>query len=427
MPELKATSSRSFWVVLLQNRNLLIVSAILGAALLFLYAKTLPEAYEATATVLPPERTGSGGMLAFLASSSSALDLLKSATGGENPALDLYKTIIESRTMSEDVEKDSTIHAYFQRSDTTLKGHVDRLRGSLKSEALRTGMFTVTVKMGTGRFPTAKERDSARMMTAYIANAFVNALDRYNRERLMTSARATRIFIEGEYHNKMAALDSAYARLQAFQEEHKAISLPEQLTATVSAAAKIAAQIQQTEMQIDVEQHELGANSPRLKLLREQADAAKSQLAKFDDGGAGDYIIALRNAPALSRELAGLLRETKVLEQVCVYLRQQFEEQRINEERDLPSLQVLDKAQTPLVPVSPNKKLYALAGLLLGLLGSVAYIRVSTYVRDVRERPGQHWRIVNVARTVRHGKRATLLEPMQTAAGAPREAATAHV
>jgi tyrosine-protein kinase Etk/Wzc len=418
MPENQSSvKPTSFWVVLLGSRKLLIVSAFVGAAALFLYSKTLPEKFQATGTVLPPERSGAGGMLAFLANSSSAFDFLRSAAGVENPALDLFKTIIESRSIAEDVAKDPVVHSYLQRSDTSFKGQIDRLRGSLSSEALRTGMFTVSVNLTTPRFPSDKQRDSARMMSAYLANAFVNALDRYNRDRLMTSARATRVFIEGEYHNKMASLDSAYAKLQQFQEEHKAISLPEQLTATVSAAAKLSAQIQQTDMQISVEEHELGPASPRIKALEQERDAAKAQLAKYDEGGAGDYIIALRNAPALSRELAGLLREVKVLEQVGVYLRQQYEEQRISEERDLPSLQVLDRALPPNGPSSPNRKMYALVGLLLGLIGSTAYVYVARFVRDVRDRPEVHWRLVNVGRTVRHGKGATLLEPIKTSQG----------
>src|SRR5438105_15758236 len=100
-------------------------------------------------------------------------------------------------------------------------------------------------------------------------------------------------------------------------------------------------------MQIGIEERELGPNSPRMKVRQAERDAEKSELQKFDDGGAGEYIIALRNAPALSRELAGLVRETKVLEQVTGFLRQELEEERINEQRDLPSLQVLDPARVP--------------------------------------------------------------------------------
>jgi hypothetical protein len=145
--------TRSFWVMVLANRKLLAMSSLGTAILFFLYAKSLPVRYDATATVLPPERAGAGGMLAFLANSSSAFDFLKSATGAENPALDLFKTILESRSIAEDVASDSIVHTYLVRTDTSMKARVDRLRGGVSSEALRTGMFTVNVNVSTPRFP----------------------------------------------------------------------------------------------------------------------------------------------------------------------------------------------------------------------------------------------------------------------------------
>src|SRR5438046_10412373 len=109
-----------------------------------------------------------------------------------------------------------------------------------------------------------------------------------------------------------------------------------------SADAKLAGQIQEFEMQRNVEEHELGPGSPRIQTIQAAIDAAKVELQKYDDGGAGDYVLALKNVPALSRELAGNLREVKVLEQVTGFLRQELEQDRITEQRDLPSLPVLD-------------------------------------------------------------------------------------
>ncbi|MDP4200327.1 MAG: Wzz/FepE/Etk N-terminal domain-containing protein [Bacteroidota bacterium] len=411
-----AKARPDFWLLLVRHVKLIILGAFLGGLVLFVYAKFLPETYQATATVLPPERSGSGGMLAFLANTSSAFDFLKNGAGADNPTLDLFKTIVESRTIAEDVARDSIVHDYLKRSDTSWKGIVGQLQGSLSSEAMRTGMFTVSIKLRTPRFPSAHQRDSVRMMTAYIANTFVSALDRFNRDRLMTSARNTRVFIEAEHQLKMAQLDSSYARLQQFQETHQAISLPEQLAATVSAAATLTGQIQQTEMELGVESHELEASSPRVKALTAQLDASKAALAKYDDGGAGEYVIALKNAPALARELAGYMRETKVLEQVTGFLRQELEEQRINEERDLPSLQILDRALPPTGPTAPNTKLFGIVGLILGLFGTMGFVWVRSFVLDIRDRPAVHYRLVNIMRTARHGKRATLLAPTEIVA-----------
>jgi tyrosine-protein kinase Etk/Wzc len=378
---------------------------LLGAVLLVAFSFTVPPTYVSTVTVLPPEHEGAGGMMAFLANSASALDVLKGGLS-ENPTLDLFKTIVESRSISEDVASDSVIRTYFRRRDTSLKSITDKLQGSLQSEALRTGMMTVTVKMSPPRFASKQAMDSVRMMTAYVANKFVEVLDRFNRDRLMTSAKNTRMFVEEEYNAKRVELDSAYASLQQFQESHEAISLPEQLAATVSAAAKLTSQKQQLEMEREVESHELGPNSPRIQALGAELDAAQQELNKYDSGGAGEYILALKNAPALSRELAEYLREVKVLEQVTAYLRQELEQEKISEQRDLPSLQVLDPAQPPTDRSSPSRTLYAGLGLLIGLSFGFILIIFQRFTTDLRTHPDVHYRLLNVLRAMRLGNAA---------------------
>jgi len=415
----KTSSQGDFWSAAARNWKLITGAGIGGAILFLLFSYTRPIVFEATSTVLPAEHQGVGGMLAMLAS-SSALDLLKGETGS-SPTLELFKTIVESRSIAEDVAQDSVIRTYLHRRDTSFKGMTELLQGSIASEALRTGMLTVNVKMATPRFPSQQQLDSARRMSAYVANKFVAALDRFNRDRLMTTARNTRIFVEHEYQGKLVDLDSAYGRLQHFQEEHQAIALPEQLTATVTAAAKLTSQIEQLEMQLRVEERELNPNSSRMQALQTELDAAKQELEKYDNGGAGEYVLALKNAPALSRELAGYLREVKVLEQVCGYLRQELEQERISEQRDLPSLQVLDPAQPPIVRSSPNRSLYSILGLLIGLLGGFGLILAQRFYSDVQARPDAHYRLVNVLRSVRRGAKAELILPMnpQTTDGSP--------
>ncbi len=380
----------------------IVLFGICGAVILLLFSFTRPQTYVATVTVLPPQHEGTGGMLAFLASSANALDILKGGMS-ENPTLDLFKTIIESHSIAEDVATDSAIRTYLYRTDTSRKGMIDALQGSIQSEALRTGMMTVTVKLSAPRFASITAQDSARNMSAYVANKFVAVLDRFNRDRLMTSAKNTRMFIEQEYKGKKIELDSAYGFLEQFQEAHDAISLPEQLAATVSAAAKLTSQKQQLEMQRDVESHELGPNAPQIKALGAEVDATQQELNKYDSGGAGEYVLALKGAPALSRELAGYLREVKVLEQVTAYLREELEQERISEQRDLPSLQVLDPAQVPDSPSSPSRTLFAMIGLLVGLVLGLGYTGFKSFETDVRNRPDVHYRLLNALHAMRLG------------------------
>ena len=401
------------WLMLIaRGRNTVLKAALITAILFLGLTFVIPQNYQSTATVLPPERQGVGGMLSsLLSSNSAALDLLKGGAS-DNPTLDLFKTIVESRSVAEEVARDPNVLAFFSRNDTAISTIPHILQESIQSEALRTGEFTLTVELSTPMLPSKRDGDSTKLMAAYVANKFITELDRFNRVRLLTIARNTRIFVEQEYNERMVQLDSAYRQLQVFQEAHQAISLPEQLTATVTAAAKLTSQIQQLEMQIGVEERELGPNSPRMQALYAELTAAKEELQKYDDGGAGEYILALKNVPELSRQFAHYLREVKVLEQVSAYLRQELEQDRVSEQRDLPSLQVLDSAQPPKKRAWPNRTLFTLVGLILGLAIGVGNISYKSFRQDVRERPEAHYRLVNLMATLRNGRKAKPLLPL---------------
>ena len=418
-----SSTKPDFMTFLARHWRRVCVFAITGTILLALFSYTRPQTFVATTTVLPPEHEGMGGLLSFLASSSSAsaaLNLLGSDIGA-NPTLELFKTIIESRSIAEDVASDSVIYAYFHRRDTSQKGIINTLNGSIQAEALRTGMLAVSVKVAAPRFASHRELDSTRKMAAFVTNAFVSALDRFNRDRLMTTAKEIRIFVQDEYDRKMKDLDTAYQKLQAFQDSNGAISLPDQLKATVSAAAELASKMEQNEMERKVEERELGPDNPRMQALTAEYEAEQQALNKYDSGGAGEYILALKQAPELSRELAGYLREVKLLEQVTAYLRSELEQERIAERRDLPSLQVLDAAVAPSGPASPNRKLFAIVGLILGGIVGIVLTELERFYLDVKARPRLHYRLVNVLKSVRYGSRAELLEPFapQTSSGIP--------
>jgi tyrosine-protein kinase Etk/Wzc len=368
-----------------------------GGVLFLAFTYLMPHKYSGLSTLVPPEKqTSQSGLFSFL-SGSGALDLMK---GQENPALGTFKNILDSRQLAEQIAKDSLVRAYYSSWDTSRKAILNAVQQSLESEPLRNGVLNVEVNIKTHWMPSQEEIAKAKQLVPHLANLFVTHLDRYNREHMMTTAKLTRIFIEGEYKERLAQLDTAYANLQAFQEQHKAISLTDQLSATVTSAALLASEVQRLEMQLGVEEREFSAGSGRVSLLRAQLEEARRQLKKYDDGGVGEYVIALKNVPEVGRTLAGLLREVKLLETVSAYLRQQLEQERISEQRDLPTLQVLDSAVVPDTRSSPSRFSMLLLGLFSGLFLSFFYIAWRDFNEDVRRNPEGHIRYLNLRATL---------------------------
>jgi tyrosine-protein kinase Etk/Wzc len=206
----------------------------------------------------------------------------------------------------------------------------------------------------------------------------------------MTSARYMRQFTESEYQKRMAQLDTAYRNLQSFQEEHKTISLTEQLQATVQSAALLASQVQQLEIQLGVEQRELTPSAARVEMLRAQLEEAKRQLSRYDDGSIGEFSIALNQAPELIRKLAGLTREVKLLETISAFMRQQLEQERLNEHRNIPTFTILDSAIVPKRKSSPKRLVALILSIFVGIAFSGIYVGYKRFRTSVEQNPDDH-------------------------------------
>jgi uncharacterized protein involved in exopolysaccharide biosynthesis len=390
-PQKRDPHLMDFLTLLARHKIVVVLLTFLSGAGFLAFTYIMPQSFTGQTTLIPPEQQRQSGLMSFL-TGSGALDLMKSQ---ENPAIDMFKNVLDSRQLSEQIVKDERVRRYFSTFDTSQKAIAGMIHGSMQCEALRNSIFSMEIEIKTHWNPTRAEIDSAGHLVPYLAQVFVEHLDRYNRERLMTTARNTRIFVEAEYLNRMGQLDSAYAKLQAFQEEHKTISLTEQLAASVTNAALLGSQQQQLEMQLGVEEREMSPNSAHTQMLRAQLEETKRELKKYDVGGVGDYVMAFKDVPTLARELANLTREVKLLETLSAYLRQQLEQERINEQRDLPTLQVLDAAIVPMRRSSPSRYSMLLLGLFAGFLASVLYVAVRNYYAQVAANPEEHARYLN--------------------------------
>jgi tyrosine-protein kinase Etk/Wzc len=400
-PPKKNPHLMDFFTLLAKHKVVVISLPVFLGIIFFVATYYMSQTFTGLTTLIPPEKNQQSGLISFLTGGSGALDLMK---GAENPAMDMFKNVLDSRLVSEQIAKDQRIRRFFSTFDTSEKAIVGMVHGALESEPLRNSMFNVKITLQTHWNPTQTEKDSARLLVPYLAQTFVDHLDRYNRERLMTQARNTRIFVESEYNNRMHQLDSAYANLQAFQQEHKTISLPDQLAASVSNAAQVGAQVQQLEMQLGVEERELSPNSGRIQMLHAQLEEAKHQLRKYDEGGISDYVMAFKDVPQLARQLANYTRELKLLESLTAYLRQQLEQERISEQRDLPTLQVLDPAVAPDRRSSPSRMSMLLLGIFTGVILSFIYVSIRHYYSQVSLNPTEHTRYLNFIAALK-GKR----------------------
>jgi uncharacterized protein involved in exopolysaccharide biosynthesis len=101
--------------------------------------------------------------------------------------------------------------------------------------------------------------------------------------------------------------------------------------------------------------------------------------ARLDLARAEDALRAFRennlrgNSPRLLTEEARLLRETRIQEEIVLTLTRQYEIAQVEEQKNVPVINVLDPAVPPAFRSAPRRSLLAVLGLLLGLAGGVAW------------------------------------------------------
>ncbi len=299
---------------------------------------------------MPPENKPETGSLSSLLTGQDFSSML---TGGLTTAnSQLYVEMLKSRTAALYVVKKYNLVNYFD-SDNKFEA-AQKLQNHLEIDLTKEGIIKLNVEISTSLFPHITSNiDSVKRLAADLSNAYVEALDKMNREKLSSQAKRARQYIEEQLIKTKSQLDSVENRLAEFQKINKAISLPEQVNAAIDAAAGLKTEIVKTEVQLGLLQSNLREDNQTLIALRAKLEQLRDQYNKMAMGSQ-DYLVAFKDVPELGKELASLLRDVKIQNEVYLLLQQQYYKEKIQENRDIPTIQVLDEAIPPQQKSSPK-------------------------------------------------------------------------
>ncbi len=345
-----------YLMVLAKWRRMIGLNFIGVCLLVVLISLFLPKWYTATTSILPPQGEGGGlslpSGLATLASLSGGLSLPGTATPS-----DVFAAILKSRSVAERVIRVNGLMKVYKAKD--LQEAMRTLHSHSNIDVSPEGIIRIEVT----------EKDPS--LAARVANSLVEALDGVNREKSTSRAKSARIFIEKRLDSTKAELKRAEEKLRRFQEVHKAISLSDQTKAAIEKAADLRAEKAVLEIKLGVLRQSMGGIHPQVQRLRTQINEYDKQLRKMEfGGGEDDFLLPFSQVPSFALELARLARDLKVEEEIFEFLTQQYEQAKIQEKRDTPTVQVLDEAIPPTQKSKPKRTvLVGLAGLLSLFVG----------------------------------------------------------
>ena len=358
-------------IILFNIKKIIKVTAFSSFLLFLILIFIYPATYNSPATILPPDNENQVGSLGSLLGSQDFSGLI---TGGLSSAnSQLYMEILKSRSAAEYVVRKHNLIDYYKKDN--FYDAAEELTKHLNVEINKEGIVKLSVEVSTSLIPLIfDDKDTVKEFSAKLSNSYVQALDSINREKLSSKAKKAREYIEAELIKTRTALDSVESALMNFQERNKTVALPEQLSAAIDAAAKLKTEIMKTEMEVGLLKSNLREDSKELMAIRKKLEQLNEQYGQMELGNR-DYLLAFKEVPELGKKLATLIREVKIQNEVYTLLQQEYYKEKIQENRDLPTVEVLDEAIPPLKASSPRVVFSTITGgLFIFLLMSFIVI-----------------------------------------------------
>jgi uncharacterized protein involved in exopolysaccharide biosynthesis len=175
----------------------------------------------------------------------------------------------------------------------------------------------------------------------------------------VSKASQNRAFIEHRLAETQVSLVKAEEALKEFQTVNKTVAVEAQSNAMIQAAAAIQGQIAAQEVQLQVMVGYLSQDNPELSRVRSSIEELKKQLYLLEAGKGGKGMLpghrlhpAMITVPGLALDYGRLMRDLKVQETLYAMLTSQYEQAKLQEARDTPTVQVLD----PAIPAERKSK-----------------------------------------------------------------------
>ena len=374
--------------LLWSEHRFLFRAGLYGLVLSLLVAFLLPVRYESQTRLMPPEQGGGSGGLAMLAAlatrggsesssgSSSggglagglgrvATDLLGLKTSGA-----LFVDMLGGPTVQDKlIEKFDLRKVYHDRYlQDARKDLADHTK---IKEDRKSGVISIAV------------RDHDPHRAQQMAQAYVAALNALLAQVSTSSARRERIFLEERLKTARQSLNAAAQEFSTYASKTGALDVPSQTKAMVESEASLQGQLIAAESELEGLQQIYTDNNIRVRTLRARIAALRQQVENFsgnkvDPNSSQSQITgdlpSLRRLPMVGVRWANLYRESKIQETVYEMLTQEYELAKIQEAKEIPTVNVLDAALLPEKKSFPPRIIITLLGSCLSVLFAAALV-----------------------------------------------------
>ena len=394
VPETKVLQGnvQLFW----NRRRFIFKNTIIVTSVALIVSLLLPKWYASKAVVL----SSGAGKFNFL-SAISPIPVADFGLSTINEDINNFIAILQSRTVKEYmVNKFNLVDGYKQRD---IEFAMESFEEKMELEVTEEGTLEISII------------DKDPLVAKQMVSETLFMLDQINQNIGMEAGKYNREFLERRLNQNKHDLEKAEFALKTFQEKTGIIDLVAQLSSTMQMSAQaynsifeayteLYAKKIETETQLAVAKTTLSINNPTLmqleKLLNEQTFQLEQLMIKLDaklqyllssitptqvDNIPNiEFSVSFNSLPSLGLENARLIREVKLQSTIQEILIPQYEQAKLEETKNIPTLQLIDKPKVAINKAKPKRALIVIGSTLMSILVSFIFVYAGHHTRDLR-------------------------------------------
>ena len=353
-------------IVVAKNKKMIIRNTLVAALIAVAVSLLMPKIYTASTTIMPPQ-PGQSTASAMLAQMGGLAGMAGASLGIKNPA-DLYIGMLKSRTVADDLIKKFDLKTLYKTDS-----------GEAAIKSLESDTAVASGKDGLIKIDfSAKDPKRA----SDIANAYVDELNKVTSTLAVTEASQRRFFFESQLNLVKDKLAKAESDLQELQKKSGMIQDYPQEKEIAESNARLRAEIASKEVQLSAMQIGVTTRNPEYQRIQGELASLKSRL----DGLGADVSPDARMSQS-GLEYIDKFRDVKFNQALLELLYKQFELAKIDEAKDYPLIQVLDRAVPPEKKSKPKRALIVIMSALTALFLSIFWAFISEMLEKGRSDP----------------------------------------
>ncbi len=346
--EKREVSFTDYLSILLKWKKFIIINLLIVSIGATVYSFMIHETFKSTATLMLPGEKEMG--LGSLLGGGSALSFGAQLLGGGNTNEDVILGLLNSRTIIEKIVNKFKLYDYYEIKDENYEKLMKSFSGDLIFSVNEFGFIDIHV--------INESPDTA----AEMANYFARLADSMNIKLNIEQAMNNRSFVEKRFLKTEEDIQKAEEEYYKFQKEYSAFEVTEQVKASVQAAAELESELFRKEILLNSIKDRVSSSSPTYKDLEHQIAAIKEKLKEFNSKtDESSIFLSFKDIPELQLKYVRLYREMEIQNKILEFIYPMYEQAKIDEKKNTPTLIVVDEAVPAQLKYAPKKAFYILA------------------------------------------------------------------